>query len=88
MIWSIAWRNVWRNKLRSLIVIFAITLGLFGTLFLAALTNGMVEQKVDSAVNNELSHIQIHSEEFMQEETAKFYFTDAKEKTEAISQLA
>ena len=88
MIWSIAWRNVWRNKLRSLVVILAITLGLFGTLFLAAFTNGMVEQKIDSAINNELSHIQIHNKEFMQEQTAKFYFTDAKKKTEAIRQLA
>ena len=26
MIWSVAWRNVWRNKLRSLVVILAITI--------------------------------------------------------------
>lgn len=86
MIWSIAWRNIWRNKLRSLIVILAITLGLFGTLFMSAFTTGLVEQKVDSSIKNEISHIQIHTNEFMQEETAKFFFPDAIEKKETIRQ--
>lgn len=67
MIWSIAWRNIWRNKIRSLVVILAVTLGLFGTLFLIALSNGMVVSKIAATIENEISHIQLHHPEFIQE---------------------
>jgi putative ABC transport system permease protein len=77
MIWSIAWRNVWRNKLRSLVVILAVALGLFGTLFMIALSNGMVEQKIDASINNEISHIQIHKPEFMQDQSLAFSLDNA-----------
>jgi putative ABC transport system permease protein len=72
MIVFIAWRNIWRNKLRSLVVILAVTLGLFGILFMIALTNGMVEQKIDASIHNELSHIQIHNPDFMQDASLHF----------------
>ncbi len=69
MLLYIAWRNIWRNKLRSLVVILAVMIGLFGTLFMIALTNGMVVQKIDASIHNELSHIQIHDTVFMQDAT-------------------
>lgn len=72
MIWSIAWRNIWRNKLRSLVVILAVMLGLFGILFMIALSNGMVEQKIDASIHNEISHIQLHLPEFMQDQSLSF----------------
>lgn len=72
MIFSIAWRNVWRNKLRSLVVILAVTLGLFGILFMIAISNGMVEQKIDASISNEISHIQIHNPGFMQDQSLAF----------------
>jgi putative ABC transport system permease protein len=72
MIWSVAWRNIWRNKLRSLVVILAVTLGLFGILFMIALSNGMVEQKIEASIENEISHIQIHNPEFMQDQSLAF----------------
>ncbi len=77
MIWSIAWRNVWRNKLRSLVVILAVTLGLFGVLFIIALSNGMVEQKIDDTIHNEISHIQIHNEKFLQDNSLQYSMPDA-----------
>jgi len=81
MIAYIAWRNIWRNKLRSLVVILAITIGLFGTLFMIALTNGMVEQKIDASISNELSHIQLHNPEFIQDASLQ-YAIDSAIKTE------
>ena len=72
MILSISWRNIWRNKLRSLVVILAVTLGLFGILFMIAMTNGMVVQKIDATINNELSHIQIHDPAFIQDPSLHF----------------
>ena len=64
MIWSIAWKNVWRNKIRSGIVITAFIIGLFGGLFAVATMIGSVNQRVKTAIGNEVSHIQIHHPKF------------------------
>jgi putative ABC transport system permease protein len=87
MIISIAWRNVWRNKLRSLVVILAVSLGLFGILFMIALSNGMVEQKIDASINNEISHIQIHLPEFLQDQSLPFSMDSAQQIEGEISAI-
>lgn len=84
MIVAISWRNVWRNKLRSLVVILAVALGLYGTLFMIALSNGMVEQKISDSVHNEISHIQVHHPEFMQD-NALHYAVDNTSEVEALA---
>ena len=58
---KIAWRNVWRNKLRSLVVITSMVLGLWSGLFTIAMSNGINEQRVKSAIDTYLHHIQIHN---------------------------
>jgi putative ABC transport system permease protein len=65
MILVIAWKNIWRNKTRSLIILCAIIVGLFGGLFASALMNGMVKQRIQTAIENECSNIQIHHPEFI-----------------------
>ncbi|HUW92902.1 MAG TPA: FtsX-like permease family protein [Bacteroidales bacterium] len=64
MITDIAWKNVWRNKTRSLIVIAAVTIGVFAGVFTIAVMNSAVVQRIDAAVNEELSHIQINNKDF------------------------
>lgn len=64
MITSIAWKNVWRNKTRSLTVIAAVTVGVFASVFALAAINSSIVQRIDSAVNEELSHIQVNTKEF------------------------
>ncbi|MFC2118289.1 ABC transporter permease [Bacteroidota bacterium] len=66
MIFSLSWKNIWRNKVRSLVVIIAVSLGLFGGTFSNGLMNGMTTRRVNSAIENEVSHIQIHSPEFLE----------------------
>tara|TARA_Y100000996_G_C22545633_1_gene651706 strand:+ start:824 stop:2044 length:1221 start_codon:yes stop_codon:yes gene_type:complete len=61
---KIAWRNVWRNKLRSLVVITSMVLGLWSGLFTIAMSNGINEQRVKSAIDSYLHHIQIHNPSF------------------------
>jgi putative ABC transport system permease protein len=87
MIFYIAWRNIWRNKLRSLVVVLAITIGLFGTLFMIAMTNGMVEQKIDASINNELSHIQLHNPGFIQDASLNFSIDSASRTIAKISSM-
>jgi len=64
MIWKTAWKNVWRNKVRSLVVIVSVTIGIFGGVFAVAVMNGAIEQRVDAALNDEISHIHINDPAF------------------------
>jgi len=64
MIVEIAWKNVWRNKTRSLIVITAVTIGVFAGVFTIAAMNSSVVQRIDAAVNEEMSHIQVNNKDF------------------------
>jgi ABC-type lipoprotein release transport system permease subunit len=64
MIWKTAWKNVWRNKVRSLVVIVSVTIGIFGGIFAVAVMNGAIEQRVDAALNEEISHIHINDPSF------------------------
>jgi ABC-type lipoprotein release transport system permease subunit len=60
MILQTAWKNVWRNRVRSLVVILSVTIGIFGGVFMVAVMNGAIEQRVDAALNEELGHIHIN----------------------------
>lgn len=64
MIFKTAWKNVWRNRTRSLVVITSITIGIFAGIFAVGLMNGTMEQRVDAALNEEISHIQINRVNF------------------------
>ena len=61
---KIAWRNIWRNKLRSLIVITSMVLGLWSGLFTVSMSLGLNEERIKSAVNTYLHHVQIHNPSF------------------------
>ncbi|PLX04880.1 MAG: ABC transporter permease [Marinilabiliales bacterium] len=79
MIWSISWKNIWRNKLRSLIVVIAITLGLLAGVFSSALMNGIIERRIRAAIENEVSHIQIHNKNFMENIEIGYNINNANE---------
>lgn len=81
---KIAWRNVWRNKLRSIVVITSIVLGIWSGLFIMAMTLGLNEQRMGGAVNSYLSHVQIHHPQFLEDNNKKFTLTDRKQ---LLSQL-
>ena len=57
MILSLAWKNIWRNKKRSLIIIVATALGLWGSLLSGAIWMGWGESMVDTAISRDLAHI-------------------------------
>ncbi len=60
MLLALAWKNIWRNKNRSAIVILAIAFGLWAGLFSGGLMVSMGESMVNSAIDRDLAHIQIH----------------------------
>jgi putative ABC transport system permease protein len=65
MILSLSWKNIWRNRTRSLVVIAAITVGLFGGVFSMAFMNGMSAGRIASAIANEVADIQIHDPAYL-----------------------
>ncbi len=67
MLALIAWRNVWRSRRRSIIMITAITLGLWGGLFAVGIYTGMYATMVDSAIDRNLTHMQLHFPGFRDE---------------------
>jgi len=84
MIWKTAWKNVWRNKVRSLVVIISITIGIFGGIFAVAVMNGAIEQKVDAALNEEISHIHINDPVFRDNYDIQLTIPNAKQVLSSI----
>jgi putative ABC transport system permease protein len=64
MIWKTAWKNVWRNRVRSFVVIASVTIGVFAAVFSVALMNGMIAQRVNASLDEEISHIQLTGKGF------------------------
>ena len=84
MIFSIAWKNVWRNKLRSLIIILSITLGLLGGIFYLAFANGMAQQQISSSIKTYISNIQIHHPQYLINNEITYTIDKPLEKLNAI----
>lgn len=61
---SLAWRNVWRNKVRSLIIMASVSIGLFAGIFVLGLYDGMLKSRVRTVIDTEVAHIQIHQPKF------------------------
>ncbi|PWA08228.1 ABC transporter permease [Flavobacterium laiguense] len=85
MLIKIASRNIWRSKKRSLIIITAVTIGLWAGIFMMAFYNGMIEQRVNTAITSELSHIQLHHPEFRKEYELKYHLPKGRKMLEFIS---
>lgn len=78
MLVSLSWRNIWRNRTRSMVVVIAIALGLWGGVTSMALINGWVKQRMNDSIQNEISHIQIHNPQFLlNEEVDKTFNADS-----------
>jgi putative ABC transport system permease protein len=75
MILSIAWRNIWRSRTRSIVIIVALTLGLFAGVFNISFYKGMVVQRIQSAIGTEVSHIQLHKKNYLTNPEKSLYMT-------------
>ncbi|MEL6649933.1 MAG: FtsX-like permease family protein [Bacteroidota bacterium] len=64
MIVLIAWRNIWRSRLRSMVVITAVALGLLSGLFMLAFSYGINQGRARNMIETRISHVQIHTPAF------------------------
>ena len=62
---KLGWRNIWRSKLRSLVVIFSIIIGVWGGLLILGIMYGLNNQRMDIAINGYIGNVQIHNEKFL-----------------------
>ena len=65
MLLQIAWKNIWRSKVRSMVILTAIALGICGGVFIMAFYYGMTNQRIKSAISTEASHVQIHQPKYL-----------------------
>jgi len=87
MIWSLSWKNVWRNKTRSLVVISAVTVGIISGVLIMGVMQGWIEQRMHDAIYNEVSHIQIHNKEYLENEEPVFTVVRPEEVISSIEAL-
>ncbi|MGM0745620.1 ABC transporter permease [Rhodohalobacter sp.] len=73
MLLSIAWRNIWRHPGRSGVLIASIVAGMWAGIMVSSWANGLIEQRVNNVINEELTHAQIHHPEFLTEREPGMY---------------
>jgi len=72
MIFKIAWRNIWRSKIRSFTVMGSIVVGVWALAFVLSFSAGFINTYINSAIENEISHIQIHHPKFLDEREVQY----------------
>jgi ABC-type lipoprotein release transport system permease subunit len=82
----LAWRNIWRNKMRSLVIMFSITLGLFAGIAILALYKGMMQSRIRTVIDEEKGHIQLHHPQFTEDYEPIYAITNAKDVVQGIRQ--
>jgi len=61
LLFRLAWRNLWRHRRRTFVMLFALLLGVWAMIFMAALVRGSMEQHIGKEILNLTGHIQIHA---------------------------
>ena len=64
---TIAWRNIWRNRGRSGALLSAIIVGLWAGVLTVGLMSGVVQQRMDYMIESEITHLQLHHQDFRAE---------------------
>ena len=59
-VFTLAWRNLWRNHRRTLIMLAAITVGVWAMIFMTALMRGMVDDMLLNSIRSLPGEVQIH----------------------------
>lgn len=70
----LAWKNIWRNKVRSGVILSAIAIGLFSGTFMLAFMDGWLIGTVNSDIETQYSHVQIHDAAFLANNDINAFF--------------
>ncbi|NOY51506.1 MAG: ABC transporter permease [Chlorobi bacterium] len=87
MLLSISWRNIWRNKVRSMVIILSVAMGIFAGVLATAFFKGMADQRIQKVINTEISYIQIHKAGFEETNDITDYIPNAAELLKSINNI-
>lgn len=87
MIFLLAFRNIWRNTTRSIIIMLSVAIGLFAGIAVIALYKGMLRSRVQTVIQTETGHIQLHHPEFKKDHDVKFVLPGGYHSLEKIRSL-
>lgn len=77
ILFSISWRNIWRHPARSGVLIAAIVAGIWAGITISGLTNGIIEQRFNNLIQDDLTHLQVHHPEFLAERESPMILSQA-----------
>ncbi|NNF39828.1 MAG: ABC transporter permease, partial [Woeseiaceae bacterium] len=60
----LGWRNLWRNHRRTLVMLAAITTGVWAMIFMTALMRGMVHDMIRDGIDSLPGYVQVHDPAF------------------------
>jgi len=84
MLILISWRNVWRNRGRSFVVIGSIVIGIWALIFMVGFMNSFVNSYINGAIKNDISHIQIHHNDFKTDFDIRYLVDDGSKIADSI----
>lgn len=87
MIFIMAWRNIWRNKMRSIVIMLSIAIGLFAGIAVLALYKGMMKSRVRTVIDAEVGHLQLHDRNFKKDYSPEFVITNGDKILNLITSL-
>jgi ABC-type lipoprotein release transport system permease subunit len=62
---QLAWRNLWRNHRRTIVMLSAISVGVWAMIFMTALTRGMIDQMIVDGIKALPGHVQMHNPDYL-----------------------
>ncbi len=87
MIVLLAWRNIWRNKIRSIIIMVSVAIGLFAGIAVLSLYKGMMKSRIATVVNAETGHLQIHDSNFKKDYEPRFFVSNGNNVVNTINKM-
>lgn len=60
----LAWRNLWRNHRRTVVMLSAVTVGVWAMIFMTAMMRGMVHDMIRGGIESLPGHVQAHHPDF------------------------
>jgi len=72
---TLAWRNLWRHARRTAVMLFALALGVWSMVALAAIVRGSMEQHIRKEILNLTGHVQIHAPAYRDDPAVEHRFT-------------
>ncbi len=81
---TLAWRNIWRNPRRTLVIVFAIIIGVWSMIFLGALMRGMEVGMIKNGISTLTGVIQVHSKGYRSDPTIENSMEDPEKIKESI----